>query len=174
MESCTCRTGSFIRPDDTETLSLHCNPLKAAESQQTAAFIEIVVNVPHSAFCSSECKTVECDILCISFVTTAQSHGSTFCLLFRYLLTVGLLWSQESTCCNLFVRIEACFSGEWTSFCKKTQPSIWNVELWSVLRVFISDPAHSERISLLSDPSGWCLNCNLQLIRSHTCVWKTI
>lgn len=123
------------------------------------------MNVPHSAFCSSECKTVECDILCISFVTTAQSHGSTFCLLFPYLLTVGLLWSQESTCCNLLFRSKP----EWTSFCKRlSRPSeTSNSEVsWE----FLSQTVHSERISLLSNPSGWCSNCNLQVTRSHVCV----
>lgn len=63
-------------------------------------------------------QTEECDILCISFVTTAQSHGSTFSLLFPYLLAC-LLWGQETTCCRLFVQIQAYLGSEWLDFWKE-------------------------------------------------------
>lgn len=81
-------------------------------------------------------QTEECDILCISFVTTAQPHGSTFCLLFPYLLAC-LLLGQETTCCSLFVQIQAYLGSERLDFwkekkekeTKKTQkhtPEMWS------------------------------------------------
>lgn len=74
--------------------------------------------------CSTFCllltwmQTEECDILCISFVTTAQSHGSTFCLLFPYLLAC-LLLGQETTCCRLFVQIQTYLGSERLDFWKE-------------------------------------------------------
>lgn len=92
---------------------LHCGLLRAVQSTNGHARR---ARGERSTFCLllTWMQTLECDILCISFVTTVQSHGFPFCLLLPYLLTLGLLWSQESTCCK------ACLSSEWTG--------LWNVE----------------------------------------------
>lgn len=88
-----CCAEAFMSPDKSNKLF----PIKIVQGSEqlhhtTRNYGE------HSPFCLllNSMQKKECDILCISFVTTVQPHGSTFCVSLAYLLTC-LLWSQEST-----------------------------------------------------------------------------
>lgn len=116
-----------MRPAEGEIQGLTCcTPICPGESTNAAAYRK---HGERSTFCLllKWMQTVECDILCISFVAAVQSQGSTFCYSRTYWLGdccrgKGALVAAPLSGYNPIQAVRG-------QFVEKRRLPFWNVEL---------------------------------------------